>query len=127
MLVKVFHQLLEGVKLHGVKGEVPVPFHVINIIPLSILQRRDAELHGVEMLLRSCLASPGRQIFILPVVSDNSSWLSQSARFHCLSHSPSGTDGTPAPRMVAWQGNLEQHNWNGDNDELGNPDGGGNE
>lgn len=40
VFVEVFHQRGEGGKLLGIEGEVPVPVHVINVIPLCILQNR---------------------------------------------------------------------------------------
>lgn len=43
MLMEVFHQLGECVECLRIEGEVSVPFHVIDVIPLSILQKGDAE------------------------------------------------------------------------------------
>lgn len=40
MFVEVFHQRGEGGEFLGIPGEVPVPIHVIDVIPLCILRER---------------------------------------------------------------------------------------
>lgn len=40
MFVEVFNQGGEGGKVLGIQGEVPVPIHVIDVIPLCILRGR---------------------------------------------------------------------------------------
>lgn len=40
VFVEVFHQRGEGGKFLGIEGEVPVPVHVIDVIPLRILRDR---------------------------------------------------------------------------------------